>query len=129
MAYSFSAELSTSLDSAVETVTERLKEEGFGILVDIDVQKTLKEKIDVDRKPYRILGACNPKLANQAINAEPDIGVLLPCNLIVRETDDDTVVVSFMDPLAVLGLVDNEEMADLGNQVRDALVRVCESLK
>jgi len=129
MSYNFSVELSTSLDDAVTAVTEKLKEEGFGILVDIDVQETLKEKIDVERKPYRILGACNPKLADQAIQAEPDIGVLLPCNVIVRETDNNTVVVAFMDPLAVLGLVGRQELASLGGQVREAMVRVCDALK
>ncbi len=129
MSYNFSVELSISLDSAVEAVTEKLKDEGFGILVDIDVQKTLKEKIDVDRKPYRILGACNPKLADQAMQAEPNIGVLLPCNVIVRETGNDTVVVAFMDPLSVLGLVGSEELAPLGAQVQASMVRVCEGLK
>lgn len=128
MAYSFSVEISANLDDAVEWVTEKLKDEGFGILVDIDVQKTLKEKIDVDRKGYRILGACNPMLANQAINAEPDIGVLLPCNVLVRETDNKTVVVSFMDPLTVLGLVENSDLSVLGGEVRDSLLRVRDAL-
>lgn len=122
--YGFSAKVTGSFDEAVEKVTEALKTEGFGVLTEIDVKATLKKKLDVDRKPYKILGACNPVLANQAINAEPDIGLLLPCNVVVREDDDGSISVLFMDPAAVLKLVDREEVAILGGQVRDKLQKV-----
>ncbi|MFV2056197.1 MAG: DUF302 domain-containing protein, partial [Thiohalomonadales bacterium] len=93
-------------------------------LTEIDVKATLKKKIDVDRRPYTILGACNPSLANQAINAEPDIGLLLPCNVLVREEDDASISISFMDPLAVLGLVEQDGVKALATEVKDRLLRV-----
>lgn len=127
--YGFTVDMSGDFDAAVDKVTEALKEEGFGVLTDIDVQSTLKAKLDIERKPYRILGACNPKLANQAIEAEPDIGLLLPCNVVVREADDGTIVVGFMDPASVLGLVGRDELTDLGNEVRQKLERVRDALQ
>lgn len=117
------------MDDIVGKVTEALKTEGFGVLTEIDVQATLKNKIDVDRKPYKILGACNPHLANQAINAEPDIGLLLPCNVVVREEDDGSMTVAFMDPMAVLDLTKNSEVHDIAPQVKERLTRVCDVLK
>jgi uncharacterized protein (DUF302 family) len=126
--YGFSVQLSCGFDEAVDKVTEALKTEGFGVLTEIDVKATLKQKIDVDRGPYKILGACNPKLANQAINAEPDIGLLLPCNVVVREEEDGAITVAFMDPNAVLSLVEKAGIEELAGQVRAKLQRVRDQL-
>ena len=122
--YGFSISMQGSMDDVVDKVTEALKTEGFGVLTEIDVQATLKKKIDVDRKPYKILGACNPKLANEAINAEPDIGLLLPCNVVVREEDDGSMTVAFMDPMAVMDLTDNDKVHQIAPDVKSRLERV-----
>ncbi len=127
--YGFSVKLSGDFDEVVGRVIEELKGEGFGVLTEIDVKATLKAKIDVDKRPYKILGACNPKLANQAIDAEPDIGLLLPCNVVVREDEDGSIVVGFMDPAAVLGLVGRDELKSLGGEVRGKLERVRDALQ
>jgi len=126
--YGFSTKVTGSFDDAIIQVTEALKVEGFGVLTEIDVKATLKKKIDVDRRPYTILGACNPVLANQAINADPDIGLLLPCNVLVREEEDDSITIAFMDPASVLGLVDVDGVEVLAGQVREKLEKVKNSL-
>lgn len=126
--YGFHVTVAGSFDEVIDKATEALKTEGFGVLTTIDVKATLKAKLDVDRRPYTILGACNPVLANQAINAEPDIGLLLPCNVVVREDDDGSVVVGFMDPASVLGLVQRDDLKTLGAEVRDRLMRVRDAI-
>ncbi len=126
--YGFHIKTSGGFDEVVDRVTEELKKEGFGVLSDIDVQATLKAKLGIDRAPYRILGACNPPYAHQALEKEPDIGLLLPCNVVVRQDGDGSVTVAFMDPASVLGLVQRPELEDLGAQVRAKLVRVRDAL-
>ncbi len=126
--FGFGKEVTTDFDTAIDNVTAALADEGFGVLSDINVAATLKKKLDKDMPPYRILGACNPALAHQAISAVPDIGLLLPCNVLVRQDDSGTVHVSFMDPGAVMGLVDDEDVKPLAAAVREKLDRVMSAL-
>ncbi|MDH3585894.1 MAG: DUF302 domain-containing protein [Gammaproteobacteria bacterium] len=126
--FGFGKPVDLGFDEALDTVTEELGKEGFGVLTEIDVQATLKKKLGEDMRPYRILGACNPPLAHQAITAVPEIGLLLPCNVLVREDDEGKVHVSFMDPGSVLGLVDNPDVEPLAAQVREKLERVLAAL-
>ena len=126
--YGIMTKVAGGFEEAVAKVTEELSKEGFGVLTEIDVAATLKKKLDVDKRPYKILGACNPVLANQAIDAEPDIGLLLPCNVLVREEEDGSVTVGFMDPVAVLGLVQRDEVKELGAEVRSRLERVRDAI-
>jgi len=122
--YSFSTRLQGNIDSIEQQLIEALKAEGFGILTEINVQATFKEKLGVEGRPYKILGACNPPLAHQAITAEPDIGLLLPCNVVIREEEDQTVTVAFMDPIAVFTLVERDDISPLATEVRSRLDRV-----
>jgi len=122
--YGFNINVTGNMQTVRERVTAALQQEGFGVLTEIDVAATLKKKLDVERKPYLILGACNPTLANQALNADPDIGLLLPCNVVLREEDDGSITVGFMDPVAVLSLVDQEGVEVLATEVRSRLERV-----
>lgn len=126
--FGFGKTVDLGFDSAVQKVTEELAKEGFGVLTVIDVQATLKAKLNLDMRPYRILGACNPVLASQAIEAEPEIGLLLPCNVLVREAKDGRVHVSFMDPGAVLSLVDDARVDPLAAQVKGKLESVLKAL-
>jgi uncharacterized protein (DUF302 family) len=123
MHYGFSKTTNYGFEQAIEKVTEELKKEGFGILSSIDVKETLKKKINVDFKNYTILGACNPPLAHQALQTEEELGLLLPCNVIVYEKDDKTVV-SVFDANVMTKLVENPEIKNVAEQVKNKLERV-----
>jgi len=127
--YGFTTRVSGSFDEVRERAVEALKAEGFGVLTEIDVADKLHEKVGADLRPYTILGACNPPLAYQAVQADPDIGMLLPCNVIVREEDDGTQTVGFMDPQAVMNLTDNAEIGKVAGEVRERLERVRQALE
>ena len=128
MRYGFGKTVEIGFDNAIEKVTAELQKEGFGVLTDIDVQATLKKKLGEEMPPYRILGACNPPLAHKAISNEPSIGLLLPCNVVVRQDESGAVRVEFMDPAAVLDLVDNPAVTELAGEVKSRLERVLAAL-
>lgn len=127
MSYFFSKTVDLGFDEAVEAVTRALKERGFGVLTEIDVKETLKKKLDVDFRKYRILGACNPHFAYQALQLEDKIGTMLPCNVVVQETGSG-VEVTAVDPLASMQAIDNPALARVAEQVRSLLRAVVDSL-
>ncbi len=128
MSYYFSRKLNMGFEEAIEHVTEALKEEGFGILTEIDVKETLKKKLDVDFQPYRILGACNPPFAYQALQAEDKIGTMLPCNVIVQQTGENEVEVAAVDPIASMQAIENPKLGEVAQQVQNKLKKVIEKL-
>lgn len=118
-----------NFDEAIELVTAELKKEGFGVITEVDVTNTLKNKLDVDFKKYRILGACNPNFAYQALSAEDKIGILLPCNVVVEQHENGEVEVSAVDPIVSMSSVENEKLVGLATEVKERLTRVIENLK
>jgi uncharacterized protein (DUF302 family) len=128
MSYYFSKTLDTSFEDAIDKTTAALKEEGFGILTEIDIKATLKKKLDVDFKKYQILGACNPPLAHKALSSEEHIGLMLPCNVIVQEQDDGKVEVAAVDPVASMQAVENAELGGVATEVRELLKKVISAL-
>lgn len=126
--YGFKTTLSTTFDAALPQVMAALKAEGFGVLSDIDVAAAMKEKLQIDMPPYRILGACNPSLAHRALEAEPDIGLLLPRNVIVRQDDAGQVTVGFLDPQLMVGLTGNPQIREVADDAAVRLHRVCDAL-
>jgi uncharacterized protein (DUF302 family) len=129
MEYYYSKTLNiTSFDDAVTKVEEELKKEGFGVLTEIDIQATLKKKLAVDFKKYKILGACNPPFAYKALLAEENIGLMLPCNVVVRENEDGQIEVSAVDPVASMQAVTNDSLADIAMEIKSMLQRVIDNL-
>jgi len=128
MEYYFSKTVNDDFDSTISKVTEELKKEGFGVLTEIDVKETFKKKLDVAFKKYRILGACNPQFAYEALKAEDKIGTMLPCNVIVQEHENGQVEVSAVDPVASMMAVKNEFLGNVARQVREKLSRVIKNL-
>ena len=126
--YGFHTTFNGSVVDAVSAVTVALSEEGFGVLTEIDVQATLKKKLNIERSAYRILGACNPQLAHRALEADPDIGLLLPCNVIVREEADGSTTVGFIEPAAMLGVTGRSDLVPLADEVKSRLERVRDAL-
>jgi len=126
--YGFGKTVPMDFEAAIDSVTHALQTEGFGVLTDIDVAATMKKKLGEEMPPYRILGACNPSLAHQAITNEPSIGLLLPCNVVVRQEESGIVHVEFMDPASVLSLVDNPTVGELADEVKSRLKRVLAAL-
>jgi uncharacterized protein (DUF302 family) len=121
--------LKTDFASAIRRVTEALKVEGFGVLTEIDVKETLKKKLDVDFHPYKILGACNPTLAHRALSIDPQVGLLLPCNVVVSQLEEGAIEVSLVDPIGMLGIVNSAELEVVAQEARTRLERVTASLQ
>lgn len=128
MIYGFHAQVAGDFDSVIEKTTAALKEEGFGILTEIDVKATMKEKLDIDKRPYTILGACNPPLANRALDADSDVGLLLPCNVVVREEEDGAITVAFIDPDIFTQMIDNSVIAEVAKDAKARLMRVRDAI-
>src|SRR5665811_1646766 len=128
MSYYFNKTLNLSFDKAIAGVTEELKKEGFGILTDIDVKATLKKKLDVEFRKYRILGACNPPFAYKALQAEDKIGTMLPCNVIIQEIEEGVIEVAAVNPMASMMAVENEKLNDVANEITSMLENVIEKL-
>jgi len=126
--YGFGKEVSYSFEDALEKVKKELEKKGFGILTEIDVAATLKKKLNLEMKPYLILGACNPQLAHRALEIDSSIGLLLPCNVVVRSDDNDKVYIEFMDPNAIMNLVDQPKINVVANEARERLEQVMEAL-
>lgn len=120
--------LNADFDAAIEQVTAELKKEGFGVLTTIDVKATLKTKIDVDFRPYTILGACNPPLAHNALSLAPEVGMLLPCNVTVAQEEDGRILVSIIDPEMMLGVVENPALESIACDAKERLERVAKAL-
>jgi len=127
MSYYFSKKSALGFEEAIEKVTEALKSEGFGILTEIDVKETLKKKLNVDFRPYRILGACNPPFAYQALQVEDKVGIILPCNVIVQEKENG-VEIAAVDPVASMQAIDNPKLGEIAGEIRQRLQRVIDSL-
>jgi uncharacterized protein (DUF302 family) len=128
MSYYMATILHENFDETIDAVTEALHAEGFGVLTDIDVKATMKEKLNVDFQNYRILGACNPPFAYKALQAENKIGTMLPCNVIVREQTSDTVEVAAVDPVSSMAAIENEELSPIAEEIRARLQRVIQSV-
>ena len=128
MSYFFSKTVDISFKKAISRVIEELKREGFGILTEIDVKETLKRKLDVDFPEYTILGACNPPFAYRALQAEPNIGLMLPCNVIIRELNDGKIEVAAVDPLASMQSIENKELQTIAGEIQVKLKKVIEQL-
>jgi uncharacterized protein (DUF302 family) len=128
MSYHFSKVVDLSFEDAIERATEELQKEGFGILTEIDVKATLKKKLDVDFRDYKILGSCNPDFAYKALQSEDKIGTMLPCNVIVQVNPEGKVEISAVDPMASMAAVQNEELGGIAGEVRDKLKRVIENI-
>jgi uncharacterized protein (DUF302 family) len=128
MAYYNSKQVNYKYEDAINKVTEELKKEGFGVLTEIDVKETLKKKLDVDFRKYKILGACNPPFAYQALQTEDNLGVLLPCNVIVQEKDGGAVFISMVNPMESMQAVNNPVLGDVASQISSKLQKVLESL-
>lgn len=126
--YGFGKSVALSFDQALAKVTAELQKEGFGVLTEIDVAATMKKKLNHNMPPYRILGACNPAFAKRALTAEPSIGLLLPCNVVVRQDDAGTVQVEFLDPGMMGQMTDNPDVGPIGTEVRERLQRVMRAL-
>ncbi len=128
MSYTLDKIVNLSFDDAVNKITEELKKEGFGILTDIDVKATLKKKLDVDFRQYRILGACNPPFAYQALQAEDKIGAMLPCNVVVQEKENGKIEISAIDPISSMQAVQNEKLLNIAKQIQNKLKKVIDNL-